>query len=222
MKKEEKKRREEAQKELKGIDLEIAQAEARVKKAEQVFKSYPNRESFAELSRLRAEVKKLQEEKAKQEGKWNPTSWMPWRTEVKSRLYIGTIRRRIEKLGLKIDNENPKRIVLRGKQCGVLLKDLTDCGLTEDEDFEIRTWQMTLETAREFYRKENEKFLEEQAEKEAKAKMRKEELRKEAEEWSKLSDSEKKSRTANIHTSPYNVKIYQEMGCRHSEHTVRV
>ncbi len=162
--KENKKEGKREQRELKGIDLQIAQAQEEVRKAEKVFKEYPNREAFRVLSEAREEVKRLQEEKAKAEGTYNPTAYMPWRTTVRSRIWMDTIKKRIQKLGMKIESEAPGKIILRGKQCGALLQDLTEIGLTEDEDFEITTRQMTLEGAREFYRKENERILKEEAE----------------------------------------------------------
>lgn len=219
MKKEQNKKEE--QRKLTGIDLQIAEAQEEVKKAEKVFKEYPNREAFRVLSEAREELKKLQEEKAKAEGRYNPTAYMPWRTTVRSRIWMDTIKKRIQKLGLKIENEAPGKITLRGKQCGVLLQDLMEIGLTEDEDFEITTRQMTLEGAREFYRKENERMLKEAAEKEARDKANIEKWRKMRENW-EAAPEEEKERVRKADGKQHNVRFYHEMGTRHSEYTVRI
>ena len=164
--KEEARNREEAGRKLEGIDLQIAKAERNLRIAQEEVKGLPAEKANRILDPVRAELRKLKEQKAGKSEKKNSTAYMPWRTEIRSRIWMDTIKRRIEKLGLKIESAGAGKITLRGKQCGILIQDLTSIGLTEDEDFKIRTWQMTLESAREFYKRENEKFLEEQKAKE--------------------------------------------------------
>ncbi|MBR0116511.1 MAG: hypothetical protein IJM04_04435 [Prevotella sp.] len=161
--KEEARKREEAGRKLEGLDLQIAKAERNLRIAQEEVKNLPTEKANRILDPVRAELRKLKEQKAGKSDNKNSTAYMPWRTEIRSRLWMDTIRRRIEMLGLKIESAGAGKITLRGKQCGILIQELTAIGLVEDEHFEIRTWQMTLEAAREFYRRENERILEEQA-----------------------------------------------------------
>ena len=145
--------------ELKGIDLQIHEAELSEKEALNIYKNSPNRESFKVVSEKMAIVKALKEQKAKEEGTWNPTSYMPWRTEVKSRLYIPIIKSIAKKLKIEIISQSTGKLILKGKKDCQICAELQDMGLTPDEDYEFRTWQMSISSAQEYYKRENENIL---------------------------------------------------------------
>ena len=143
--------------ELKGIDLQIHEAELSEKEALSIYKNSPNRESFKVVSEKMAIVNALKEQKAKEEGKWNPTTYMPWRTEVKSRLYLPVIKSIVKKLKIEILSQSTGKLILKGKKESQICAELQDMGLTPDSDYEFRTWQMSLISAQEYYKKESEK-----------------------------------------------------------------
>lgn len=143
--------------ELKGIDLQIYNAEQEEKKALGIYKKFPNGESFGVVSEKMAIVNALKEQKAKEEGKWNPTTYMPWRTEVKSRLYLPVIKSIVKKLKIEILSQSTGKLILKGKKESQICAELQDMGLTPDSDYEFRTWQMSLSSAQEYYKRESEK-----------------------------------------------------------------
>ena len=101
---------------LKGIDLQIYNAEQEEKKALEIYKKFPNGESFGVVSEKMAIVNALKEQKAKEEGKWNPTTYMPWRTEVKSILYLPVIKSIVKKLKIEILSQSTGKLILKGKK----------------------------------------------------------------------------------------------------------
>lgn len=87
---------------------------------------------------------------------------MPWRTEVKSRLHISLVKRVAERMKMEILSEGCGKITIKGKKESQICAELQTMGLVPDEDYEMRTRQMSLEAAREYYKKENERLLEEE------------------------------------------------------------
>ena len=145
--------------ELKGIDLQIREAELAETKAMEIHKESPNRESFKVVSEKMAVVKALKDQKAKEQGEWNPTSYMPWRTEVKSKLYLPIVKSIAKKLKIEIISQSTGKLILKGKKDSQICAELQDMGLTLDKDYEFRTWQMSVSSAQEYYKQVNERKL---------------------------------------------------------------
>ena len=89
--------------------------------------------SPAVASAIRQEAHPLEER--------NPKAFHPWRTEIRSHLWMDTIRKRIDLMKLPIASLRPDRIVLKGNLEGLMIQELMMIGLTEEENYRIRSWQ---------------------------------------------------------------------------------